>query len=443
MSGNISNNMIKLIGIAEGKMQNKKIPIKYVRQLKQGDAEAFHIIYEHYKQPLYFFIYKIVKNHGDSEDILQESFIKVWEFSNTLVSEQAFHVWLYKLVYNRAIEAYRRNERNGDLFDQIDIDYVPTQIEKLKEWERHEIKDSIQLVVNELPERFIVVAQLRFFEGFTTKEIAEILDLPEGTVKTRLNKIRSIIKPKLAKKGIIPRTYFTLMMPTFMFHVFKQLTNQQIVSQASKQLFVHISESVLVSKQIGATTMNHALKIKLALSIPLVSVGIYGTSQVIIQNMHPVYEIAYYQGITNQSKQVSIAVDNTIHEKDVQITKNNQKIPLDYQNNTIFFVAEENGVYTITFPTHQDNITIDGIDKQLPILKNISNTSSTITLDVSDLDSGIDYNKSYVLYQNNRLKLAKDGTINAILNEECKLVLFDNAGNSIEYLIHPEVVVNI
>jgi RNA polymerase sigma-70 factor (ECF subfamily) len=154
-----------------------------VKLLEIGDKKALNLLYENYADSLYGVILKITKNEEIAQDALQESFIKIWKNSKKYDSSKAkLFTWLYRIARNTAIDKLRsfNNRFNKEVqIDKSNVYILPTQ---------NLNQDVIDLRdhVGRLDGKYQIVLNALFFEGLTQQEASEELDIPLGTIKSRL-----------------------------------------------------------------------------------------------------------------------------------------------------------------------------------------------------------------------------------------------------------------
>ena len=154
-----------------------------VELLEKGDKAAINLLYENYSDSLYGVILKITNNEELAQDALQESFVKIWRNSKKYDSKKArLFTWLYRIARNTAIDKLRSfNLRfNKEVqIDKSDVYILPTASLN---------QDVIDLKehVAKLEEKYQIVLNALFFEGMTQQEASDELDIPLGTIKSRL-----------------------------------------------------------------------------------------------------------------------------------------------------------------------------------------------------------------------------------------------------------------
>jgi RNA polymerase sigma-70 factor (ECF subfamily) len=162
-----------------------------------GDQAAFSELYRRYKDRLYYYFYRMLGNSIDqANDFLQELFMKIIEKPESYNPTYAFKTWLYSTANNMCKNEYRRRgvrleyQEYESLDQKLDFINEPTV-------EPEHIIEKIFQSLDQLGEEHRSAFLLRYREGFSIKEVAETLDLPEGTVKSRLFYTKKMLAEKL------------------------------------------------------------------------------------------------------------------------------------------------------------------------------------------------------------------------------------------------------
>jgi len=158
-----------------------------VVQAGKGDVAAFVQVVERYRAPLISHIYGRTGRRAEAEELAQEAFCRVWEKLPTLRKPDRLVSWLYRIAHNLAVSASRR-PRPVTLPDDP-VAPANTQVDAGAEVHR---------IVASLPEMQRVVISLRYFAGLSHEEIAQALDIPAGTVRSRLSRAYERLRPLLA-----------------------------------------------------------------------------------------------------------------------------------------------------------------------------------------------------------------------------------------------------
>ncbi len=164
---------------------------------RRGDEDAFRELFETHKDKVYSIALRYAGNQAVAMDIAQETFLKLMSRIQQFRGESSFDSWLYRLVVNCCLDHRRRQKRLQPLVDEfLDVFRAPQQ-SALEGLEKEEMQAEVQRVVSHLgPEQRIVVV-LRYTEGLSYEEIAEILGCSRGTVASRLNRAHKVLERRL------------------------------------------------------------------------------------------------------------------------------------------------------------------------------------------------------------------------------------------------------
>lgn len=182
-----------------------------VQRFLQGERQAFQILVERYESRLLNFVYRTIGDRERAEDLVQETFIRVYRHLHRFDMSKKFSTWIYTIASNLAKNELRNRSRNPVvLFQAIknnwEADHRPLQWEDHRQrpddlYRKRHLREVIEQAIQQLPEHHRVVFVLREMEGRTYEEIAEITGVNLGTVKSRLNRARnnfaSIVAPLL------------------------------------------------------------------------------------------------------------------------------------------------------------------------------------------------------------------------------------------------------
>jgi RNA polymerase sigma factor (sigma-70 family) len=153
-----------------------------VKLLQRRDDDALRLIYYHYANHLKGIAFQIVQQDALADDIVQESMVKIWNKSDSYDPKKAkFFTWIYQITRNTALDKLRQRENN---FAQK-IQMEKSNVSLLEESFSGEHVD-IQKHISKLDSKYQEVIELLYFKGFTQSQASEHLDIPLGTVKTRL-----------------------------------------------------------------------------------------------------------------------------------------------------------------------------------------------------------------------------------------------------------------
>ncbi len=177
-----------------------------VAQIQGGDNSAFDELYKLTSKRAYFVALEFTKNNQDAEDILQESYIKALSKINELDKPESFSSWLNQIVANKSKDFLKKKKpmlfeaEENEVFEVLpdeDTSFSPEE-----NLDQTELQKTVMEVLDELSEEKRACVLMMYFEELSVGEIAETLEIPEGTVKTRLFSARKDLKDKFAKRGI-------------------------------------------------------------------------------------------------------------------------------------------------------------------------------------------------------------------------------------------------
>ena len=151
--------------------------------LENGDKKAITLLYENYSDSLFGVIKKIITDDDTARDVLQESFVKIWRYSKKYDSNKAkLFTWLYRIAYNTAIDKVRSLKNKTSKEVQMET----SSVYKIRSNELNQDVLDIKTHLKTLDEKYQIVINALFFEGMTQQEASDELDIPLGTIKSRL-----------------------------------------------------------------------------------------------------------------------------------------------------------------------------------------------------------------------------------------------------------------
>lgn len=187
-------------------MQHKE-DIQLLQEVKSGNTEAYTIIVERYRQQVARTVIGMLGNTSEADDVGQEVFIRLYKSIENYRGEAALSTYLTRIAINLSLNALKKQKRQrifGSLTSNNDDD-KRDQLQNLPNYDdEHEAKDTqelVQMALAKLDPKFRSVIVLRMLEGFSTKETAEALNLPLGTVLSRLTRAQDKLKIELKILG--------------------------------------------------------------------------------------------------------------------------------------------------------------------------------------------------------------------------------------------------
>ena len=176
-----------------------------VRRVQRGDKTAFDQLVIKYQHRIVHLVNRYVKDPSEAEDVAQDTFIKAYRALGDFRGESAFYTWLYRIAINTAknyllSRSRRQFDYEIDVQDAEQVENAP----QLKDMDtpdnflmNEQILDVIKTAIEKLPEEMRIAITLREFEGMSYEEIAEAMECPIGTVRSRIFRAREAIDEKL------------------------------------------------------------------------------------------------------------------------------------------------------------------------------------------------------------------------------------------------------
>ena len=169
-----------------------------VELLQERNEKAISLLYEHYGDTLYGVAHKVVRNEELAQDVVQESFVKIWKKSDTYDASKAkLFTWLFRITRNTAIDKLRSVNTKTDKEIQMDVsDVYNLGVDSIKP-ELIDVRENLE----KIEEKYQIVLDALFFQGMTQQEASDELDIPLGTIKSRLKiglrELRKIYGPTM------------------------------------------------------------------------------------------------------------------------------------------------------------------------------------------------------------------------------------------------------
>ena len=174
-------------------------------RVRQGDLEALGELYNRYRTQVFRTALAITRNRETAEDILQEVFLKVHRYAERIEPSLSLGPWLYRVTANLCYTQLSRQKRWLAALEDVFENVVAPSSRSCPErqFERGEVQSVLQQAIALLNPNQKIVIVLHYLAGLSLKEIADILEIPEGTVKSRLYYGRENLRRKLANNRVL------------------------------------------------------------------------------------------------------------------------------------------------------------------------------------------------------------------------------------------------
>lgn len=168
---------------------------KLILDSRNGDREAFELLFDHHKKSLKKRLVALTGNEFDANDLLQETLIKAYLKIDCYREDVSFSMWLNRIARNTFIDSVRRNAVKNNVFSASDLsqnDSVQEDTDEASDEKLGEVTDSLA----ELPEHYRRALELKYFGQKNYEEIAREMNVPVGTIKTWLHRAKNQIRKK-------------------------------------------------------------------------------------------------------------------------------------------------------------------------------------------------------------------------------------------------------
>ena len=183
-----------------------------VKRVKTGDQRAFKLLVERYQRKIYAVALGMVKDKEEALDVSQEAFVKVYKYLDHFKGDSSFYTWLYRITVNICIDALRKKQalrgEQVELDEAVQMDTSEANIGALgsrlgtnpqKSALRKELAEKIQQALETVPEKHRAILLLREVEGMSYEDLSRTLEIPKGTVMSRLFHARTKVQKILSE----------------------------------------------------------------------------------------------------------------------------------------------------------------------------------------------------------------------------------------------------
>ena len=169
-----------------------------VKASQQGDQNAFAFLVQRYQRRVFNMNLHMLQDYEDAEEVTQEVFLAAWQGLPSFRGEACFPTWLYRIAYNCALKQLQRRKRERSLQAAMEVEQILEGVNGEKQAEDIlELRDRQAIVreqIEKLPTKYRMVLIMRHLQEMTYEEMADILTIPIGTIKTHLFRARNLLK---------------------------------------------------------------------------------------------------------------------------------------------------------------------------------------------------------------------------------------------------------
>jgi RNA polymerase sigma-70 factor (ECF subfamily) len=180
-----------------------------VEECRKGDSTAFDELVRRYKDRVYCVVYRFLGNHEDAMDVSQEVFVRAYRGIREFQGKAKLYTWLYSIAANmarnRLRDGARRGRNRGTSLEALEehASIATSGVTPRSVAIDRETEALLQRCLEELPDHYRMTFVLRTFEDLSYEEIAEVMGCPPGTVKSRLNQARGMLRERLRELAVL------------------------------------------------------------------------------------------------------------------------------------------------------------------------------------------------------------------------------------------------
>lgn len=174
--------------------------IQLVASSKNGDQDAFSLLVQRYQRRVFNLVFRMLQNYEEASEITQEAFLAAWQGLTSFRGEARFSTWLYRIAYNCALKQLELRKRDKALHLALQAEQAledDGEDPKTTHLEMLDNQEMVQAQLSQLPPKYRIVLILRHLQDMTYEEMAEVLTMPIGTIKTHLFRARNLLKERL------------------------------------------------------------------------------------------------------------------------------------------------------------------------------------------------------------------------------------------------------
>ncbi len=168
---------------------------------KDGDQEAFAQLVQRYQRTVFNLVYRMLQQYEEATEITQETFLAAWQGLPSFRGDARFPTWLYRIAYNCSLKQLELRKRDRALQIALEaektLEQANDQQRENAELDAHDRQMLVQEHLSQLPSKYRIVLVLRHLQDMTYEEMAEILTMPVGTIKTHLFRARNLLKERI------------------------------------------------------------------------------------------------------------------------------------------------------------------------------------------------------------------------------------------------------
>ena len=168
--------------------------------------KAFKELLDLYQERLYWHIRKLVVTHENADDVLQNTFLRIYKSLAKFKQNSSLHTWMYKIAYNESLRFLEKKKKKHYISTDDISDKYLNSLEEDAYFDGDEIQLKLQQVLSQLPERERQIFQMKYYDDLKFREISDILEIKEGTIKSSYYNSARYIEKKMITVELLVKT---------------------------------------------------------------------------------------------------------------------------------------------------------------------------------------------------------------------------------------------
>ena len=172
-----------------------------VKASRHGNQDAFALLVQRHQRRVFNMVMRMLQDYEDASEVTQEAFLAAWQGLPSFRGEARFATWLYRITYHCCLRQLERRKRERNLQAVIEVEQILESMHKEQQaediLERRDRQAMVREQMEQLPSQYRMVLILRHLQEMTYEEMADILSMPVGTIKTHLFRARNLLKKRL------------------------------------------------------------------------------------------------------------------------------------------------------------------------------------------------------------------------------------------------------
>lgn len=434
----------------------------------QKDIEQFELLYSYVIKKVYFWCYTIVGNEADARDMSQEVMIRIYKNIHSLKCPEAFTSWMYRLARNSCL-TYIRNHKKTDVEFLYNDSYEESFEANIKEeriyrlpkesYDLQQTKDVVKELIEKLPRKQKEAITLHYLDELKIEEIANILECPVGSVKSRLHDGRKKLQEKISdyQEENNVKLYSITLLPLLALILEEHREELGQIQDLTYDKNNFISNKLVRILNSISSISNYMLYITISM-ICIISILVVIMTQEnmikkhdskaydeIVENEKVMYnkskgyqyiESVYYpQFPRRDSVEIVVKLQQSVNEKNINVVLDNEEQSFSVNDNSIIIKAKRNGNLIVQVKNEQISVEINNIDSKAPELVEVYNYDNYIELKISDEFNQVDYEKSYLEYEGKKYQIENRKKVIGLFRNEITIVIFNQNNQYIKYSI--------